>query len=149
MTEPNWISLKTGHKVSAARNKDGNVWQVALPFLQNPGFFKIVASGEWSYSSKFGLKCSANGDLLAPFDPKRCVHENSPIGCLIGRIGGSVAARTSEGIFTVGSYCVRKLEVETQGPLFLAINDLWTGFDDNSDELTVNIFFGSLPSPAP
>jgi hypothetical protein len=147
MNEPKWCQLQKDFKVSAAR-PHGNVWKIAVPFLDAPGWLRIEASGEWIYSNKFNLKCDANGDLLSPLDPKRCVHESSPVGCLIGRIGGSAASKASDGIFTVGSYCVQKVDDKTQGgPLFLTINDLWTGFDDNSDELTVNIYFRTSPLP--
>src|SRR5258706_15335119 len=71
MTEPKWIQLKKDLKVTAARNPDGNVWQMALPFLENGGVLRIEASGAGGYSGKFILRGSAHGGLLLPPDPQR------------------------------------------------------------------------------
>ena len=145
MNEPKWTELKKDLKISATR-ADGGVWQLAVSFLEAPGFLKITADGEWTYSNVLALKCKADGDLLSPLNPKRCIHEASPVGCLIGRIWGSSASRATEGIFTVGSLCVLKLAADQQGPLFLTINDLWTGFADNGGEVTVQIQFAPATS---
>jgi len=102
---------------------------------------KIVAEGEWAYSTNFANPCSANGDLNAVIDSKKCIHEKSPVGALIGKIGGS-AADKDVTVFTVGEFCVHKIEDQTAGPLFLTINDTWNGFEDNAGELTVIVYVG-------
>jgi len=139
MPEPTWMEPTS---VNIRAHPDDGVWQQALPYVEGPALLKIEAVGQWNYSTQFARPCSANGDLLSPLDPKRCIHEKSPVGALIGRIGGSIADKDATAIFVVGSLCVRKLEMESTGPLFLTINDMWNGFGDNSGELTVNIYLG-------
>jgi hypothetical protein len=143
MTEPSWTELSEA--TIKARPEDG-VWQQALPYVEGPGLLKIEATGQWVYAAQFARPCSANGDLLSPLDPKRCIHEKSPVGALIGRIGGSIADKDTAAIFVVGTLCVRKLEKDTAGPLFFAINDMWNGFGDNSGELKIKIHFYLPPA---
>jgi len=138
MYAPNWQEL-TGIPPIKAK-PDSGFWTKAYDYIDAPTLLKIIATGEWNYSTKFGAKCSANGDLMSPFNSARCIYEKAPVGALIGRIGGSVADKDPSSIFVVGSECVRKLDQE-KGPLFLTINDMWTGFGDNDDQLTVHIFF--------
>jgi hypothetical protein len=144
MTEPTWTNLTS--VTIQARPTDG-VWQQAFAHVEGPALLKIEASGQWVYSNLFGNPCSANGDLSSPLDPKRCIHDKSPVGALIGRIGGSIADKDPTSIFVVGSLCVHKLEKEA-GPLYLTINDMWNGLGDNSGELTVKIYF-SFAAAAP
>ena len=49
----------------------------------------------------------------------------------------------------VGHYCVLELDAAAKGPLFLTINDLPTGFGDNSGELTVDVTFTPRPPARP
>lgn len=139
MREPNWT--EPINVVIKARPDDG-VWQLACPYVESPVLLKIEAQGKWNYSPQFARPCSPNGDLLSPFDPKRCIHDKSPVGALIGRIGGSIADKDATFAFTVGSFFVRKLE-KGAGPLFLAMNDLWNGFGDNENEIGVKIYFSA------
>jgi hypothetical protein len=145
MSEPKWMPLTVNNPIKA--KPDSGVWQQACSyFLQGPALIKIEATGQWNYSRDFVPNpCSADGDVFSPFDSKRCIHENSPVGALIGRIGGSIADKDATSVFCVGSVCVRKLDKDTKGPLFLTINDMRTGFDDNSGDLTVNILYAELP----
>ena len=141
MYTPNWQEL-TGIPPIKAK-PDYGFWTKAYDYIDAPVVIKIVATGKWKYSTKFGAECSANGDLLSPFNSARCIYEKAPVGALIGRIGGSTADKDSTSVFVVGSECVRKLDQE-RGPLFLTINDMWTGFNDNDGLLTVQIFFAEL-----
>jgi hypothetical protein len=140
MIEPTWTELTT---TSIKAQPDDGIWQQG-PYVKGPALLKIEANGQWNYSTRFGRLCSANGDLLSLLDPKRCIHDKSPVGALIGRIGGSIADRDPTYIFLIGSVCLRKLDKDTEGPLFLTINDMWTGFADNSGALTVKIYFAAL-----
>lgn len=138
MTEPNWTQIAK-FDVSA-KPVDGAVWQCACPYVEGPGLLKIEAKGGWKYSTT--EPCPPNGDLGSALDPKNCIHEKSAVGALIGRIGGSVADKDPISVFSVGALCVRKLDKEV-GPLLLAINDSWTGFDDNEGTLEVVVFFAA------
>jgi hypothetical protein len=142
MDAPNWTEL-TGIPPIKANPGSGICWTKAYDHVQGPALLKIVATGEWYYSTKFNLACSANGDLMSPLNPTRCIYEKSPVGALIGKIAGSVADKDSSSVFVVGSECVRKLDQE-RGPLFLTINDMWTGFGDNYGELNVQIFLAQV-----
>jgi hypothetical protein len=141
---PTWTSLEKNIRIKA-QPADG-IWQTALDYVQGPLLLKIVANGTWTYSSKFAGACSPNGDVLSPLDNKGCIYEKAPVGALIGRIGGSIASKEPEGVFVVGSFCVRKLDAASVGPLFLTINDKWNGFGDNEGEITVEIEFASSPA---
>jgi hypothetical protein len=139
MDEPRWTKLKDGIVIKA--KPENSFWQEAYGFVRGPGILKIVADGQWYYSTNFAGECSANGDLLSPFDSSRCIHQKAPVGSLIGKIGGSIADKDSSAVFVVGSSCIRNLDGNTAGPLFLAINDMLTGLGDNEGHLIVNIFF--------
>jgi hypothetical protein len=133
-------------KFNVKARPEDSIWQLVYPFVQGPGLLKFEASGKWKYSD-FADPCSANGDLDSPLDNRGCVDEKSPLGALIGRIGGSIAA--SDGVFIVGTVCVRKLGNDVAGPLFLAINDKRNGFGDNADELVVEIKYARDPAQQP
>lgn len=140
MDTPQWTDLAN---VKIKAKPEGSIWQLAWAFVQGPALLKMEATGQWEYS-KFAKPCSANGDLDSPLDNKGSVHEKAALGALIGRVGGSIA--DSDGIFIVGSVCVHKLGKDDAGPLFLAINDKWNGFEDNSSELEVKISYAKDPA---
>ena len=137
MHTPQWTDLDT---VKVKAKPEGSIWQSAWAFVQGPALLKMEATGQWEYS-KFAKPCSPNGDLDSPLDNKGSVHEKA---ALIGRVGGSIA--DSEGIFIVGTVCVHKLGKDDAGPLFLAINDKRSGFEDNSGELEVKISYAKDPT---
>ncbi len=137
--ELNWTALETGLSVKA---KPEGFWTKG-PLISGPTILKIEASGTWSYSTKFAKACTADGDLLSSFDLKKCIWDKSPVGSLLGRIGGSSADKDPSSVFVVGSSCIRSIDAQTRGLLFLTINDMWVGFDDNIGELTVNVFFAA------
>ncbi len=148
MSTPSWN--KVSEKKIKAQPEKG-IWQLAYDYIEGPALLKIEATGEWNYSVNYAGTCSANGELASVIDPKRCIHESSPVGALIAKIGGSTADRTAS-VFTVGELCVRKVDNDTSGPLFLTINDVWDGLGDNEGELTVTISIGKqgqAPSSTP
>jgi len=134
--KPNWT--KIAELQVSAQPSDGGIWQCACQYVQGPALLKIEAGGEWSYSTALTKGCSPNGDLGSALEPKNCVHEKSPVGALIGRIGGGISDKDATSVFSVGTLCIRKLTTEV-GPLFLAINDMWNGFGDNNGSLTVTV----------
>ena len=141
---PEWTSLQKDIRIKA--QPADSIWQKAYDYVEGPLLLKIVASGTWTYSSKFAGTCTSNGDVLSPLDNKGCIYEKAPVGALIGRIGGSIATKEPDGVFVVGSYCVHKLDATNAGPLFLTINDKWNGFGDNDGEITVEIEFAKSPA---
>jgi hypothetical protein len=140
MIKPDWIELANDIPISA-KPKDC-IWQCAYSYIEGPGLLKIEATGTWKYLNTAPQPCSPNGDLESPLDGQNNLHGKSPLGALIGRIGGSIADRDTTSVFAVGSFCVRKLDKEA-GPLFLTINDAWNGFDDNEGTLTIKLSFAA------
>jgi hypothetical protein len=137
--ELKWTELQKGLVVKA---KPDGLWTKG-PLIVGPTILKIEAKGTWRYSATFAEPCTADGDLTSPFDLKKCVWDKSPVGSLIGRIGGSSADKDPTYVFAVGTSCIRAIDQNTKGLLFLTINDMWVGFGDNSGELTVNVYFAA------
>jgi hypothetical protein len=149
MNEPNWIDLSKELEIPA---KPLGLWTRAEIFIQGPILLKMEASpiddeGNWCYSTKFNLRCSADGDWRSPIPLKRCLTDKAPIGSLIGKIGGSIADRGGDAVFLVGSYCVLEIAQEKRGPLYFTINDLIDGYFDNEGKMKVKLQIALVSNP--
>lgn len=130
-----WSSL--GRFIVKAK-ADGR-WTKIHDWLSGPVILKISVTDAsdtvWQWAR--GRACGADGDETAPLDRSRCIVPSAPPGCLIGKIGGSTADDT--GAFPVGSFIARRVAASEAGPLYLTINDLPSGYEDNSGQMDVEV----------
>jgi hypothetical protein len=138
MSEPSWQPL--AQPIDIPANSE-HLWTSTDIFVDGPILLRLVAKGKWSYSAKFAVECSADGDWKSAIPVKRCVSSKAPVGSLIGKIGGSIADPGGEAVFLVGCYCVLEVGQDKRGPLYLTINDLLDGPSDNEGKLQVTIDF--------
>jgi hypothetical protein len=143
---PTWTQLASV-KVSA---RSPAIWQKAIEWVSGPLLLKFEATGTWQFCGASGTECSPDGDLSFPIALNRCISDKAPIGSLIGRIGGSTSQKDDpESVFPIGTFCIYLLSNTKMGPVFLTINDIWTGFGDNNDEVEVTISWAPVPAVPP
>jgi hypothetical protein len=101
----------------------------------------LVANLEdrWSYAESSEAVCGANGDPDTFLSPAICLWPPAPVGALIGKFGGSTAGLDDGTRFIAGAYCVLTAP-EEGGPLYLTINDEYTGFDNNAGSIGVSAY---------
>jgi hypothetical protein len=121
------------------------LWTLVVDFVIGPALLKVEADGGWRYAPS--CECGPDGDLLALIMRERCLYEKAPIGALIGKIGGSTAGIDDGTVFLAGSFCVVRVP-DAGGPLFLTINDEYSGYANNESDVTVRVSLRPAP-PVP
>ncbi len=141
-----WVTVSRP-KVPA--NPAGPLWTVVFETLGGVTKLRIRASGTWSYSKDREAICGPDGDRVSYLPARNAINPKAPIGALIGKIGGGTADVDGTRGFVVGSHYVLEVaEGETlAGSLFLTINDLSSGYGDNSGELNVQVDVCYQPRP--
>jgi hypothetical protein len=106
-------------------------WKMALDSYQSMTHLKIVSEGEWEETTGQIKPFSPDGHAGVTLQPEQLVLKDSPVGSLIGKIGGSSADcprnvdPTIEVIgraFSLGSYCIVPVPTGSVGALFFSFN---------------------------
>lgn len=127
-------------------------WRPVASDLRAGGRLQIRATGQWRISQQF----SAASDVAAyralardtgpdgytdlPLSPQ-VILPSAPVGALIGRIGENGAA------FLIGSQYDQP--IESDGALFVSINDVADQFSDNVGRVAIQIAVSAPPPPEP
>jgi hypothetical protein len=98
---------------------------------------KVIASGRWVYAKDH--HCGPEGDQVSYVSPQNCLAKAGLAGALIGKIGGGNADLMGS-VFVAGSFCTVSIDEKQGGALFFSINDEIAGMDDNSGEVTVDVY---------
>ena len=141
MTGQRWQQVVENGKVPA--RPDGGLWTFFDEIVNGPCLIKIEAEGEWHYAEEPEAKCGPDGQTASYISSSRCANPKGPVGALIGKIGGSTADTGDETSFVVGRFCVHK-HSEGTGALFLTINDVPSGYEDNQGEVTVQVYMREI-----
>jgi hypothetical protein len=137
----NWTEVKENLEIKA---KPEGIWTLAEEYVRSPALIQIEANDdEWEYAS--GKKCSANGDLSSTLRPQDAILPSAPVGALIAKVGGSTAGTTDGRLFVVGKTAMLQLDQNTNGPLFLTINDQLSGLQNNGGSIKVKISITFVP----
>jgi hypothetical protein len=134
MTPVQWDPIVYSLKVAA---HPSGLWTVALPYISGPGVLKVIASGSWFYAKDHN--CGPDGDQTSFISPQNCLAKAGLTGALIGKIGGGNADLAGL-VFVAGSFCTVIFDEKQSGALFFSINDEIAGMDDNSGDVTVDVF---------
>src|SRR5258708_36834084 len=99
-----------------------------------------LVRNQWNYSRD--RACNANGDPKAPVNPANCLIPDAPPGALIGKLGGSIAGKTSDALkaFVVGSFCIIDIDDKWKGTLYLAMNADPLSQLERAGQLAVKIY---------
>lgn len=154
MALPNWQDLQTvlNNGAVLAKPRRG-VWTLAADYIPTLSRLRFIVpetvnapgpparqvSNEWTYAQ--GKTCTADGEPRAAINPANCLLASAAPGALIGKIGGSIAAKSDvTRVFVIGSYCVYEIDDKTPGgPLYLTMNADPIGMTDRMGELVVQI----------
>lgn len=96
-------------------------WHFVLDLTPDWTALRFRAEGRWTC---FGRSdpCGPDGYPELKLDGGRLVDATSPAGALIGKLGGSSAARLADDVvFPIGSQCIKPL-VKTRTILFIGLN---------------------------
>jgi hypothetical protein len=117
------------------------LWTLVADFVEGPALLKITATAEnrWAYAESAAAVCGADGDTDAFLLRSKCLVPTAPVGALIGKIGGSSAGVSDGTTFVAGRVCVVRVP-DDGGPLYLTINDEYTGMANNADFITVQVW---------
>ena len=95
-------------------------WTPALEAIAPKRIYKFAAEGTWTINGA-SSPCTADGDDSAGMPAQDPVCAGTPLGALIGKLGGSSADRTGM-IFAIGRYCVIQFDDPKVGALYLGAN---------------------------
>ena len=137
----NWTEVQDNIEIMA---KPEGIWTLVHEYVRAPALVEIEANGdEWEYAP--GKKCSANGDLGSTLRSQDAILPSAPVGALIAKVGGSTAGTTDGRLFVVGKKALLQLDQNTNGPLFLTINDQLSGLQNNDKSIKVKISIVYVP----
>ena len=141
-----WHRIVDGAVVPA---RPAGLWTLVADFVPPVSLLKLVADphDRWSYADSREAICGPDGDRETFLARTDCLCPAAPVGALIGKIGGSAAGEKDSAAFTVGSSCVIAVP-DGGGPLFLTINDEFSGMENNSDSITVTVYVRPAPRKA-
>ena len=128
-------------------------WCVAAPMLRDVTYLRITAAGSWIAAGEQLMPFPPDGHMGLPIHSDKLLLPDTPVGALIGRIGGSSAslvitpsatgdALLASQTFAIGSHCVIAVPERLLGPLFVGFN--WKPRPIMVKELTVSVF-GAAP----
>jgi hypothetical protein len=147
MESISWDVVESALEIQA---KPEGLWTVAIEALGGVTKLRIRATGKWSYSQDAAAECGPDGDRTSYLPAAKGINPKAPIGALIGKIGGSTADVEGTRNFVVGSHYVFEAAPGEilAGSLYLTINDLGSGYLDNSGRLTTKIEVSYQTPPA-
>lgn len=139
MSQPKWTQVVTDFEVPA---KPQGLWTLAYEWVAADKRVKITAAGDWKYADEEWASCGPDGDPRSYLSRDDCIHADGPVGALLGKVGGSTA--DTKGMpFVAGSHTVVTFKAEEEGSLYLTINDIYSGYQDNSGALTVQVYLSA------
>jgi hypothetical protein len=136
MNQPSWRSLQL--ETAKIPAKPEALWTLVHQYVHGPCKLKLSAKGKWKYSS--ARECGPDGYREAGVSSD-ALNSTALLGALIGKIGGSPAEKPGTDAFTfvAGSYVVLAVDKDTEGGLYLTMNDQPDHFDEHSEEIEVTI----------
>jgi hypothetical protein len=140
--EPTWVLLKEVDVPAAPPS----VWTRAIDYLATVKTLKFESNGTWTYDQQ--NICGPDGIPIG--NPTDLMMNDVPLGCVIGKVGGSTAASKDGTTFVVGSFALYTpspvLNPATgagtplAGPLFLAMNTNALRYSGQSGTMKVKIY---------
>jgi hypothetical protein len=138
MEEPTWKLLK---EVDVAAGPA--IWTRAVDYIADVVTLKFESSGTWNYDQQ--NVCGPDG--IANITGSELMKADEPLGCLLGKFGGSTAGRKDGTPFVVGAFAICILPppaalgaaAPSPGPLYLGMNRKPTGSGEKGS-LKVKIF---------
>jgi hypothetical protein len=97
------------------------VWFKVADHVSAGKVLKFSATGQWSFLPDLGKKCGPDGFLGFPLPYEKLLVPTTPLGALIGKLGGSTADQKDGTLFTIGSFTV-VVAPDKSGPLYIGIN---------------------------
>jgi hypothetical protein len=135
-----WRKLKEVKVPEVAKTAaaPGTAWTVGLDFVAPKRLYRLqVLSGRWKLKDQ-AADCPPDGYPSQVARGAALPAPDSPVGCLLAKIGGSTADNAGL-IFAAGRYCVFQVEEAKAGPLYLGANDVAAFMDAVESQLTVEI----------
>jgi hypothetical protein len=142
MKEPQWTPLKLETNKVPARPR--GMWTAVYEYVSGTSILRFKAKGDWAYAKD--RKCGPDG-VRGLGLPQDVLVPGTPLGALVGKIGGSSADKpdpAKQQVFAVGSECVVGLDGKFSGTLFLTMNDEPTQFASHDGEIEIEI--SEIPS---
>ncbi len=140
MSDLLWRKLKEVKVPEKAKTAEapGTVWTIGLDFAAPKRLYRLhVTDGRWKLKDQ-AADCPADGYPSAVTRGAALLAADSPVGCLVAKVGGGTADRSGV-IFAAGRYCVFQVEDAKAGPLYLGANDVAAFLDQVEGQLTVEI----------
>jgi hypothetical protein len=98
-------------------------WQFATEIVGDWKVLRLLASGEWDCLGDAVKPCGPDGHAHLFFPETRLNLPATAPGTLIGKFGGSAAARTGDSpAFAIGTHCVIAMPDKTLAQLFIGVN---------------------------
>jgi hypothetical protein len=98
-------------------------WQFATEIVGEWKLLRLAASGEWDCLGDAVKPCGPDGHPQLFFPDTRLILPPAAPGTLIGKFGGSAAARTGDSAaFAIGTQCVIAMPDKKLAQLFIGIN---------------------------
>ena len=118
MSELSWRKVKTLTIPAPAHC----AWTPAVDYITPERFYRISVADNHAWAPHDRDPCPADGHPLDVTRDKPLLIADSPLGCLIAKVGGSTADNKGE-LFAIGRYCIFQIDDLKAGPLYLGMND--------------------------
>jgi hypothetical protein len=97
-------------------------WFKVVDYVKTGKILKFEASGEWTFLP--GLTCEPDGYIGFPLPYDKLLVSTTPVGALIGKLGGSTADQKDGTLFAIGSYTIFVPPEKGSGPLYIGANTI-------------------------
>jgi hypothetical protein len=98
-------------------------WQFVTEIVGDWKILELLAKGEWDCLGDAVKPCGADGHPDLFFPEARLILPACAPGTLIGKFGGSAAARTGDSTaFAIGSQCVIAMPDKKSAQLLIGVN---------------------------
>jgi hypothetical protein len=134
MSELSWRKVKTVTVPNPARAG----WTPAADYVTPKRFYRIKVTANDGWGPHDHAVCSADGHPRNVGRDTPLLIPDSPLGCLVAKVGGSTADNKGE-LLTIGRRCVFQVDDTKAGPLYLGMNDTPIEMTNLRGTLTVEI----------
>ncbi len=121
MNTKDWKLLKHFNQLNVAL--DGP-WLRIADYISKGKVVKCTASGAWRYLPEHAQHCDADGFLGLPLPCDQLLVPSSPLGSLIGKLGGSSADQKDGTIFAIGRFTMLTVPDKEPCALFVTVNSM-------------------------
>jgi hypothetical protein len=120
MNIKDWQLLKDFNQQNVAL--DGTWYRFVEDYISPGKILKFAAKGEWHYLPGHPQRCGPDGFLGLPLPDEKLMLPTSPLGALIGKLGGGSADQKDGTVFAIGSFALVSVPTNMPCTLFITIN---------------------------